>query len=57
MTQLVKHLVLSFGSGCDLMVRGFKLSGSELTMWSLLGILSLSLSLSLSLLLPLSLSK
>ena len=59
MAQSVKHPTLDFGSGHDLRVREFKphvrlCSGSELTMRSLLGILSLcpfcilSLSLSLS---------
>ena len=46
MAQWIKHLTLDFGSGHGLKVRGIELlSGSVLTAWSLLGILSLSLSL------------
>ena len=49
MTQLVKHPILGFGSGHDLTVHGFvgssPVSGSALTAWSLLGILSPSFSL------------
>ena len=45
---MVKLLTLDFGSGHDLTVGEIKsVLGSELTVWSLLGILSLSLSLSL----------
>ena len=56
--QSVECLTLDFGSGHDLMVvRSSPTSGSILTAWSLLGILSLSLSLSLPLLCSLCLSK
>ena len=42
MAQSVKHPTLDFGSGHDLMVVGSSpASGSVLTVWSLLGILSL----------------
>ena len=54
--QLVKCLTLDFGSGCDLVVRGFEpMLGSALTAQSLLVILSLPLSLSAPPLLVLSL--
>ena len=55
--QSAEHSILDFSSGHDLTVVGLNpASGSELTVQSLLGILSLSLSLSLSLPLPCSLS-
>ena len=60
MAQSVKHLILDFGSGHDLMACEISpLSGSALTASSLLGILSLLLSAPplLLLSLPLSLSK
>ena len=45
---MVKRLPLGFGSGHDLTVGEFKphIRGSALSVWSLLGILSLPLSLS-----------
>ena len=56
--QLVECPTLDFGSGHDLMVRAFDLaSGSVLTVWSLLGILSSSLSLPLPCSLSISLFK
>ena len=42
--QLVKHLTLDFGSGCDVTVHEFE-PHVRLTVQSLLGILSLTLSL------------
>ena len=47
MAQSVKHLTLGFSSGLDLAIRGIEphVGLSVLTVWSLLGILSLSLSL------------
>ena len=56
--QLVKQSTLGFGSGRDLtMLRSSPMSGSVLTTWGLLGILSLSLSLSAPPLFSLSVSK
>ena len=47
--QSIKCLTLDFSSGHDFTVSEMSLTlGSALTVWSLLGILSLSLSLSLS---------
>ena len=55
--QLVKRLTLDFGSGHDLTICEFEPHiGFQVTVWSLLGILSLSPSLSLLLSLSLSLS-
>ena len=56
MAQSVKHPNLDFGSGHDLTVRSSPASGSVLSAWSLLGILSPTLSLSLSAPPPLTLS-
>ena len=45
MSQVVEHPTLGFGSGHGLMVHGLSpTSGSVMTVWSLLGILSLPLS-------------
>ena len=56
--QSVKRLTLGFGSGHDLMVRGFKPhTGSVLTTQSLLGILFLPLSLPFPCLLSVSQNK
>ena len=56
--QLVKCLTLGFGSGRDLMIPEFQPHvSSVLTVWSLLGILSLLLSLCPSLACFLSFSK
>ena len=56
--QSVKQWTLDFSSGHDLIItRWSPSSGSALTAWSLLGILSLSPSLSVPLLFALSLSK
>ena len=50
MAQSVEHPTLDFGSGHDPRIVGLSpTSGSVLTVWSLLGILSFSLSLCLSL--------
>ena len=58
MAQLVKRLVLDFGSGRDLMVHGSSPAlGSVLAVWSLLGILSLPLPRLCALSLSLSLNK
>ena len=49
MVQLVKHLILGFGLGCDLLVVGLSSeSSSELSMESASDSLSLSLPLTLS---------
>ena len=58
MAQSIKRLTLDFGSGHDLRVRGFKLhiGFCGVSMWSLLGILSLPLSAPAPLVVSLSLS-
>ena len=49
MAQSIKHPTLDFGSGHDLTVHGIEpMSGSALTTWSLLRILSLPLSLKIN---------